>query len=73
MEPYRSYFPHAHLLLPQTEALTQRVLSLPTGTTVGEEEVRRICEIIRCAVTHGAELSSRLAGRADGAIPAAAS
>jgi dTDP-4-amino-4,6-dideoxygalactose transaminase len=73
MEPYRSYFPHAHLLLPQTEALTQRVLSLPTGTTMGEEEVRRICEIIRCAVTHGAELSSRLAGRRGGSVSTTAS
>ena len=31
MEPYRSYFPHAGLLLPETERLTQRVMSLPTG------------------------------------------
>ena len=35
MEPYRSYFPHAGLLLPETERLTQRVMSLPTGTAVG--------------------------------------
>ena len=32
-------FPHAGLLLPETERLTQRVMSLPTGTAVGPEEI----------------------------------
>jgi dTDP-4-amino-4,6-dideoxygalactose transaminase len=61
MEPYRSYFPHAGLLLPETERLTQRVLSLPTGTAVGSGEIMKICEIIRLAVHHGTELHDRLA------------
>jgi dTDP-4-amino-4,6-dideoxygalactose transaminase len=60
MEPYRSYFPHAGLLLPETERLTQRVLSLPTGTSVGEEEIERICHIIRFTVAHGAEVSQKM-------------
>ena len=34
MEPYRSYFPHARLLLPETERLVERVLQLPTGTSI---------------------------------------
>ena len=34
MEPYRSYFPHAGLVLPETEKMVKRVLSLPTGTAV---------------------------------------
>lgn len=49
MEPYRSYFPHAGLLLPQTERLTQRVFQLPTGTSVGEDEIRTIGGILRRA------------------------
>lgn len=57
MEPYRSYFPHSSLLLPETEALSQRVMSLPTGTAVGPVEIRKISEIIRVAVTHSSELS----------------
>jgi dTDP-4-amino-4,6-dideoxygalactose transaminase len=47
MEPYRSYFPHAGLLLPVTRELSQRVLSLPTGTAVGPKEISTICQIIR--------------------------
>ena len=61
MEPYRSYFPHAGLLLPETQQLTQRVMSLPTGTAVGPEEIAMVCAIIRLAVEHSRELSPRLA------------
>jgi dTDP-4-amino-4,6-dideoxygalactose transaminase len=60
MEPYRSYFPHASLLLPQTERLATRVMSLPTGTAVSAEDVANICGIIRMAVSHGTELGERL-------------
>ncbi|HYE96789.1 MAG TPA: DegT/DnrJ/EryC1/StrS family aminotransferase [Rubricoccaceae bacterium] len=64
MEPYRSYFPHAGLLLPETERLTQRVMSLPTGTAVGQEEITTICEIVRFALAHGPEITRRRAARA---------
>jgi len=60
MEPYRSYFPHARLVLPETEKLVQRVLSLPTGTAVGPDEIGKICQIIRLAVKHGDEVKARL-------------
>jgi dTDP-4-amino-4,6-dideoxygalactose transaminase len=63
MEPYRSHFPHAGLLLPETESLVQRVMTLPTGTSVGEEEIDCICQIIRFAIANGPEISHRLAGR----------
>jgi dTDP-4-amino-4,6-dideoxygalactose transaminase len=56
MEPYRSYFPHAHLLLPETERLVQRVLQVPTGTSVGEEDVRAIAGIVRQAVASAADV-----------------
>ena len=61
MEPYRSYFPHAGLLLPETERLTQRVMSLPTGTAVGPEEIETVCAIIRLAVENSREVRARLA------------
>jgi dTDP-4-amino-4,6-dideoxygalactose transaminase len=60
MEPYRSYFPHAGLLLPETEKLVERVLTLPTGTAVGTAEVSKICQIIRLVVTQGSEVRKRL-------------
>lgn len=50
MEPYRSYFPHAGLLLPQTESLAGKVMLLPTGTSVDCETIAKICQIIRNAV-----------------------
>ncbi|MGQ9910244.1 MAG: DegT/DnrJ/EryC1/StrS family aminotransferase [Candidatus Flexifilum sp.] len=56
MEPYRSYYPHARLLLPETEKLTQRVMSLPTGTAVDEQTVGMVCAIIRAAVANHREI-----------------
>jgi dTDP-4-amino-4,6-dideoxygalactose transaminase len=63
MEPYRSNFPHAGLLLPETEKLTQRVLSLPTGTAVGPDEIGKICQLIHLVVEHGDEVKERLLPR----------
>lgn len=60
MEPYRSYFPHAGLLLPQTEALTQRVLLMPTGTAVSPWEIEEICRIIKVAVEHAPEVMRKV-------------
>ena len=61
MEPYRSYFPHAGLLLPETERLAARVLVLPTGTAVSTSEIRTICAIVRLATVRGGEITERLA------------
>jgi dTDP-4-amino-4,6-dideoxygalactose transaminase len=64
MEPYRSYFPHAAYLLPETERLVQRVICLPTGTAVDDEAIDTICRIVRCAVERGPEISELLAENA---------
>ena len=60
MEPYRSYFPNAEVLLPNTCRVGARVLSLPTGTAVNQEIIDRVCAIIRFAVAHGREIAARL-------------
>jgi dTDP-4-amino-4,6-dideoxygalactose transaminase len=60
MEPYRSSFPDARLLLPETEGLVGRVLSLPTGTAVGAGDVSKVCQIIRLAVENSEELKARV-------------
>ncbi|MEU0562582.1 aminotransferase class I/II-fold pyridoxal phosphate-dependent enzyme [Dactylosporangium sp. NPDC006015] len=50
IEPYRSKRArHTPLPLPRTEALCDRVLSLPTGTSIGPAEIAGICDIIRTA------------------------
>ena len=59
MEPYLSYFPHSGLLLPETEKLTERILSLPTGTAISPDEISQICQIIRLVVVHGQKVSKR--------------
>ena len=51
MEPYRSYFPHAKLLLPNTESIINRVLCLPTGTAISRSDIQKICSLIKfCAL-----------------------
>jgi len=67
MEPYRSYFPHARLLLPETENLAQRVLCLPTGTGVNGSDIGLICQIIRLLVENGSEIATRFQNRQTGA------
>jgi len=59
MEPYRSCFPHAGLLLPQTERIAKRVIVLPTGTAIGPEEIATVCEIIRLAVGSSRQICER--------------
>ncbi len=63
MEPYRSLYPSASQFLPHTEALSQRVLSLPTGTAVSEEDIRRIAGLIRLAWSEPELVRTRLASR----------
>jgi dTDP-4-amino-4,6-dideoxygalactose transaminase len=60
MEPYRSLFPHASLLLPETEALVRRVLVLPTGVSVSEADVSAVCALLRFLIANAGEVRSRL-------------
>jgi len=62
MEPYCSYYPNAKLLLPKTEKISERVLSLPTGTAIGSDDIEKICEIIRFVVDNGFEIQQKLSG-----------
>jgi dTDP-4-amino-4,6-dideoxygalactose transaminase len=63
MEPYRSFFPHAGLLLPETEKLAQKVLILPTGTTIGPEDIKCICRIIHLCFEHPQEIAKQIGAR----------
>jgi dTDP-4-amino-4,6-dideoxygalactose transaminase len=73
MEPYRSLFPHSNLLLPQTERLCQRVLSLPTGTNVSLQDIQAVCGLIRFTLGNAGavrrELDSRKTAPASTARP----
>ena len=63
MEPYRSYYPQAGLALPVTERLAARVMTRPTGTAVQPEQIAAICQVIRMAAAHGADIRGRLTPR----------
>jgi dTDP-4-amino-4,6-dideoxygalactose transaminase len=60
MEPYRSLFPHAGLLLPETEKLVLKVMSLPNGTAVTPTDIENVCEIICFAIQNGEEITQAL-------------
>lgn len=63
MEPYRSCFPHAHLLLPRTEELCAQVMVLPTGTSVSAEDIARIGAVMRAALAAAPAIRARLTER----------
>lgn len=63
MEPYRSYFPHAHLLLSKTERMASRVIVLPTGTATTPEDVGVICSILRAALSDPETVRRALASK----------
>lgn len=62
MAPYNSYL--SGLSLPQTEAVCERVLSLPTGTSISPADISTICEVIRMVVNNGREVSAKLRSQA---------
>ncbi len=62
MEPYKSFFPHAGLLLPRTEELCTRVLVLPTGIAVRQSDIQRVCAVMKTALAHPERCKELLAG-----------
>jgi dTDP-4-amino-4,6-dideoxygalactose transaminase len=60
MEPYRSYFPHAGLLLPQTEKVADRVFLLPTGQTINPIMIESICQLIKFILINSQDIISKL-------------
>jgi dTDP-4-amino-4,6-dideoxygalactose transaminase len=46
MLPYREIYPHAGLFLTKTHQVASQVVVLPTGTSVTNDEIRIVCQII---------------------------
>lgn len=46
MKPYRDLFPHAELLLPATRYIADRVIILPTGMSMNDDDVRCVAEVL---------------------------
>lgn len=47
MKPYRELYPHAGMLLPNTQKVANRVVVLPTGTTMDVAMVKAVSSVIR--------------------------
>jgi dTDP-4-amino-4,6-dideoxygalactose transaminase len=47
MQPYRSYYPHAGLVLPSTTTVAGRVVVLPTGSAIGVDDIEAITSVLR--------------------------
>ena len=45
MLPYRAFYPHAGLLLPNTKIVADRVIVLPTGISIEESQIEIIADI----------------------------
>jgi len=63
MEPYRTLFPDVGRRLPATEAITDRLLVLPTGSDIHDAEIAAITGVMRTAVRGGAGLVAALRAR----------
>lgn len=72
MEPYASYFPHAGRLLPETDALSECVMSVPTGTAVDADDIAMISQIVAAALADADSVRRALAHRAELDPPVAA-
>lgn len=60
MEPYRSHFPNAGLVLPVTNRVVTEVLSLPTGTAVDVEMIDQICRLLTFVNANSVEIQQKL-------------
>jgi dTDP-4-amino-4,6-dideoxygalactose transaminase len=60
MEPYRTLFPDAAERLPETERLVQRVLVLPTGTSMSTDAVKTVAGLVGRAMRDAPRLRAAL-------------
>ena len=60
MEPYRSYFPHAGLLLRNTEHVLDEVICFPTGASISEDEIKIICDVVDFVITNKVNIKDAL-------------
>ena len=65
MEPYRSFFPHAGLLLTETQKVSQQVVLLPTGTSICKEYIHKIIQIIRISIFNSQAINEQSYSQCD--------
>jgi dTDP-4-amino-4,6-dideoxygalactose transaminase len=65
MEPYRSYYPNAGLMLANTKRVAERVVVLPNGSAVGEAGIDGIVSVLRVLSEGTRSSKSRRATRTE--------
>ncbi|AFZ53305.1 DegT/DnrJ/EryC1/StrS family aminotransferase [Cyanobacterium aponinum] len=59
MQPYKSYFPHAGLLLPETEKLSNKVMLLPTGVNMNPDKIIKITDLIKFILDNTCSIANK--------------
>ncbi len=59
MEPYRSQANVVKNSLKETEALSERIICLPTGPSIDKEKIENICAFLKFIIVHGSEISDK--------------
>jgi dTDP-4-amino-4,6-dideoxygalactose transaminase len=62
MEPYRSFFPNAKIMLPNTEMVAKCVVCLPTGNAADRTTIDDICTFLHFVSENSPELFNRISG-----------
>jgi dTDP-4-amino-4,6-dideoxygalactose transaminase len=57
MQPYRAYYPHAGLVLPNTIAVAERVVVLPTGASMEVGNVLAVAGVLRSLARKSAHVA----------------
>jgi dTDP-4-amino-4,6-dideoxygalactose transaminase len=60
MEPYRTLYPASRERLLETERLSLRTMSLPTGTAVSSQAIHKICDLVSLLVENSTEILQHL-------------
>jgi dTDP-4-amino-4,6-dideoxygalactose transaminase len=60
MEPYRSLFPNADLLLTRTNETAAKVIVLPTGQSISLASIATIAQVLKAAIAGSAAVSAIL-------------
>ncbi len=58
--PYYEDFKSSGRSLPATNQLSEQLLCLPNGMAIGDEEITKICEIIRFVIINSPSVTQRL-------------
>ncbi len=59
MEPYRTLYPESRRYLRVTERVADRVIVLPTGLGISEDEIAGVCKVLELSLASLSEMKSR--------------